>query len=61
MTVLSFVLLLISASDPMMIESEALVYHEKIARDYVISELANKNKILNALKAREQELLQATQ
>jgi hypothetical protein len=40
--------------------SEAALHNEKDARDYVFQRLAEKNKILNALKARENELINAT-
>lgn len=40
--------------------SEAALHNEKEARDYVFERLAEKNKILNSLRARENELLNAT-
>ena len=40
--------------------SEAFLHNEKAARDYVVDSLKEKNRILNALRAREAELLQSS-
>lgn len=40
--------------------SEAFLHNEKDARDYVVDTLKEKNRILNALRAREAELLQSS-
>jgi len=46
--------------DPDITPSEAALHNEKEARDYVFTQLAEKNKILKELRARESELLNAT-
>lgn len=51
---------LYSFADLRMANSEALVYGEKVARDYVHEQLNAKNAQLNQLRAREAELLAAT-
>jgi hypothetical protein len=47
-------------ADPGITPTEALLHSEKEARDYVFEELKEKNKILKALRQRENELLEAT-
>lgn len=46
--------------DPEITPSEAGLHNEKVARDYVFDQLSEKNRILNSLRARETELLNAT-
>jgi hypothetical protein len=47
-------------ADPEITPSEAALHNEKEARDYVFDKLAEKNRILNELRALENELLQTT-
>ena len=50
-------LILTAIADPSFTNSEVLLFNEKQARDYVISQLEAKNQKLNELRAKEAELL----
>lgn len=48
-----------SAADPLMMNGEVFFYNQIVSRQYVTTELEKKNQIINELKAKEAELLQA--
>lgn len=50
---------LISFADLEFSNSEAIVYNQKEARDYVIDQLKQKNQVLNDLRSRETQLSEA--
>ena len=50
------ILLLVGSADPEIVETEAKIYWDKQARDYVNQVLQEKNRVLNELRAREKEL-----
>jgi hypothetical protein len=39
--------------------SEASIYNQKVARDYVVDKLKEKNQVLNDLRSREAQLAEA--
>ena len=61
MSVVGIVATLYGFADLGITYSEAALYNQKKARDYVFETLGQKNKILNELKAREAELLQTAE
>jgi hypothetical protein len=50
---------LISFADLEFSNSEAIIYNQKEARDYVIDQLKQKNQVLNDLRSRETQLSEA--
>ena len=50
---------LISFADLEFSSSEAVIYNQKEARDYVIDQLKQKNQVLNDLRSRETQLSEA--
>jgi hypothetical protein len=50
---------LISFADLEFSNSEAIIYNQKEARDYVIDQLKQKNQVLNDLRSREAQLSEA--
>ena len=50
---------LISFADLEFSNSEAIIYTQKEARDYVIDQLKQKNQVLNDLRSRETQLSEA--
>jgi hypothetical protein len=59
-TIFMGVLLLYTMADPMLMSSEGFVRRQQVARRYVETYFTKKNEEINALRAQEAELLQAT-
>jgi hypothetical protein len=51
--------LLISFADLEFSNTEAIIYNQKVARDYVKDNLQKKNSVLNELRSREAQLAEA--
>jgi hypothetical protein len=50
---------LMSFGDLELSNSEASIYNQKVARDYVVDKLKEKNQVLNDLRSREAQLAEA--